>query len=118
MKKLLYKWHWYWFKRHTKWLLTKQRDMVYNALYQSINDYLMNDINKILKNNNLGNLDKLLNKQSTFSKIGEGISKIGSGLVNAFKKIDFMITKYKCYWLFNDTSEYVNRIKNYLKCSK
>lgn len=49
----------------------------------------MNDINKILKNNNLGNLDKLLNKQSVFSKISEGISKMGSGLINAFKKIDF-----------------------------
>ena len=49
----------------------------------------MNDINKILKNNNLGNLDKLLNKQSGFSKITDGISKIGNGLVNAFKKIDF-----------------------------
>ena len=47
MKKLLYKWHWYWFNRHTKWLLTEQRDMVYNTLYQSINDYLMNDINQI-----------------------------------------------------------------------
>ena len=49
----------------------------------------MNDINKILKNNNLGNLDKLLNKQSGFSKITDGISKMGTGLVNAFKKIDF-----------------------------
>ena len=49
----------------------------------------MNDINKILKNNNLGNLDKLLNKQGVFSKIGDGVSKIGSGLVDAFKKIDF-----------------------------
>lgn len=47
MKKLLYKWHWFWFKRHTRWLLIEQRDMVYNTLYQSINDYLMNDINKI-----------------------------------------------------------------------
>lgn len=49
----------------------------------------MNDINKVLKNNNLGNLDKLLNKQSGFSKITDGISKMGSSLVNAFKKIDF-----------------------------
>ena len=49
----------------------------------------MNDINKILKNNNLGNLDKLLNKHSGFSKITDGISKIGSGLIDAFKKIDF-----------------------------
>lgn len=49
----------------------------------------MNDINNILKNNNLGNLDKLLNKQGIFSKIGDGVSKIGSGLVSAFKKIDF-----------------------------
>ena len=49
----------------------------------------MNDINKILKNNNLGNLDKLLNKQGVFSKIGDGVSKIGTGLINAFKKIDF-----------------------------
>lgn len=47
MKKLLHKWHWFWFKKHTKWLLIEQRDMVYNTLYQSINDYLMNDINKI-----------------------------------------------------------------------
>lgn len=47
MKKILHKWHWFWFKRHTKWLLTEQREMVYNTLYQSINDYLMNDINKI-----------------------------------------------------------------------
>lgn len=49
----------------------------------------MNDINKILKNNNLGNLDKILNKQGVWSKIGEGVSKMGSGLINAFKKIDF-----------------------------
>ena len=49
----------------------------------------MNDINKVLKNNNLGNLDKMLNKQGVFSKISEGVSKLGSGLVNAFKKIDF-----------------------------
>ena len=49
----------------------------------------MNEINNILKNNNLGNLDKLLNKQNVFSKITDGISKIGSGLINAFKKIDF-----------------------------
>jgi len=47
IKNLLHKWHWFWFKRHTKWLLTEQRDMVYNTLYQSINDYLMDDINKI-----------------------------------------------------------------------
>lgn len=49
----------------------------------------MNDINKILKNNNLGNLDKMLNKQGFFSKISDGVSKMGSGLINAFKKIDF-----------------------------
>lgn len=49
----------------------------------------INDINKVLKNNNLGNLDKLLNKQSGFSKITDSISKMGSSLVNAFKKIDF-----------------------------
>lgn len=49
----------------------------------------MNDVNKILKNNNLGNLDKLMNKQGIFSKITDGVSKIGSGLINAFKKIDF-----------------------------
>lgn len=49
----------------------------------------MNDINKILKNNNLGNLDKILNKQGVFSKISDGVSKMGSGLINAFKKIDF-----------------------------
>lgn len=47
IKNLLHKWHWFWFKRHTKCLLTEQRDMVYNTLYQSINDYLMDDINKI-----------------------------------------------------------------------
>ena len=49
----------------------------------------MNDINKVLKNNNLGNLDKMLNKQGVFSKITDGVSKLGSGILNAFKKIDF-----------------------------
>ena len=65
----------------------------------------MNDINKILKNNNLGNLDKLLNKQSGFSKITDGISKIGSGLVNAFKKIDFAGIGSKLSSMFKDSHD-------------
>ena len=65
----------------------------------------MNDINKILKNNNLGNLDKLLNKQSGFSKITDGISKIGSGLVNAFKKIDFSGIGSKLSSMFKGSNE-------------
>ena len=65
----------------------------------------MNDINKILKNNNLGNLDKLLNKQSGFSKITDGISKIGSGLVNAFKKIDFAGIESKLSSIFKGSTD-------------
>lgn len=65
----------------------------------------MNDINKILKNNNLGNLDKLLNKQSGFSKITDGISKMGSGLVNAFKKIDFSGIGSKLSSMFNSSTD-------------
>ena len=52
----------------------------------------------------------LLVKENKLKVIDSNIVK------TSFKKIDFMITKYECYWLFNDTSEYVNRIKNYLKC--
>ena len=33
----------------------------------------------------------------------------------AFQKIEFLLTKYECYWLFGDAMEYINRIKNYLK---
>ena len=65
----------------------------------------MNDINKILKNNNLGNLDKLLNKQSVWSKLGEGVSKIGSGLFNAFKKIDFSGIGYKLSSMFKGSTD-------------
>lgn len=65
----------------------------------------MNDINKILKSNNLGNLDKLLNKQSGFSKISDGISKMGSSLVNAFKKIDFTGIGYKLSSMFKGSTD-------------
>lgn len=65
----------------------------------------MNDINKILKNNNLGNLDKLLNKQSSFSKISDGISKMGSSLVNAFKKIDFTCIGSKLSSMFKGSTD-------------
>lgn len=70
----------------------------------------MNDINKILKNNNLGNLDKLLNKQSTWSKLGEGVSKIGSGLVNAFKKIDFTGIGSKLSSMFKGSNDGANAL--------
>ena len=70
----------------------------------------MNDINKILKNNNLGNLDKLLNKQGVFSKIGEGVSKIGSGLVNAFKKIDFTGIGSKLSSMFKGSNDGANAL--------
>lgn len=65
----------------------------------------MNDINKILKNNNLGNLDKLLNKQGVFSKIGDGVSKIGAGLVDAFKKIDFTGIGSKLSSMFKSSTD-------------
>ena len=32
----------------------------------------------------------------------------------SFEKIEFLLTKYECYWLFEDASEYISRIKNYL----
>ena len=81
MKKLLHKWHWFWFKRHTKWLLTEQRDMVYNALYQSINDYLMNDINQICivdKPYTEDDIIQLCNaiKNNSWTKFENGVVKI------------------------------------------
>ena len=65
----------------------------------------MNDINKILKNNNLGNLDKLLNKQSGFSKITEGVTKLGSSIFNAFKKLDFTGIGSKLSSMFRGSHE-------------
>jgi hypothetical protein len=65
----------------------------------------MNDINKILKNNNLGNLDKLLNKQSGFSKITDSVSKMGNGLINAFKKIDFTGIGYILSSMFKGSTD-------------
>lgn len=34
---------------------------------------------------------------------------------SSLKKIEFLLTKYECYWIFDDASEYINRIKNCLK---
>lgn len=65
----------------------------------------MNDINKVLKNNNLGNLDKMLNKQGVFSKITDGVSKLGSGILNAFKKIDFTGIGSKLASMFKDSHD-------------
>lgn len=33
----------------------------------------------------------------------------------SFEKIDFLLTKYECYWLFDDASKYISYIKSYLK---
>ena len=84
IKKLLHKWHWFWFKRHTKWLLTEQRDMVYNTLYQSINDYLMNDINKICIVDKPYTEDDIIklcntienNRNNSWTKFENGVIKI------------------------------------------
>lgn len=84
IKKILHKWHWFWFKRHTKWLLTEQRDMVYNTLYQSINDYLMNDINKICIVDKPYTEDDIIklcntienNRNNSWTKFENGVIKI------------------------------------------
>ena len=37
-KKMKHKWHWYWFKRHIKWLGKEWKDDIYKELYKAIND--------------------------------------------------------------------------------
>lgn len=37
-KGILYKWHYFWFKRHIKWLSKKWKDEVYEELYKAIDD--------------------------------------------------------------------------------
>ena len=48
----------------------------------------MKDINTQLSGFKFDGLDKLLNKQSVWQKIGGAMSSIGSGLVNVFSKIN------------------------------
>lgn len=47
MKNLLHKWHWFWFKRHMKWLLIDERKKVYNQIWESFNEFLLKDIEQI-----------------------------------------------------------------------
>ena len=42
MKKLLYKWHWYWFKRHTKWLSKGWKEQVYKELDKALSEIIKN----------------------------------------------------------------------------
>ncbi len=37
-RKVKHKWHWFWFKRHLKWLSREWKDEVYEALYKAMDD--------------------------------------------------------------------------------
>jgi uncharacterized protein YehS (DUF1456 family) len=42
MKILLHKWHWYWFKRHMKWLIKEWREQVYKELDRALCEIIKN----------------------------------------------------------------------------
>ena len=42
MTKILHKWHWYWFKRHTKWLIKEWREQVYKELDKALSEIIKN----------------------------------------------------------------------------
>lgn len=42
MKNLLHKWHWFWFKRHTKWLLKEWKEQVYKELDKALSEIIKN----------------------------------------------------------------------------
>ena len=42
MKKLLHKWHWYWFKQHMKWLSKEWREQIYKELDQALSEIIKN----------------------------------------------------------------------------
>ena len=42
MQKLLQKWHWFWFKRHTKWLSKKWKEQVYKELDKALSEIIKN----------------------------------------------------------------------------
>lgn len=61
--------------------MTEQRDIVYNTLYQSINDYLMNDINKICVVNKPYTEDDVIRlcnaiENNSWTKFENGVIKI------------------------------------------
>lgn len=60
MKKLLHKWHWYWFKRHTKWLMKEWKEQLYKTLNEAIADY-MKDINTFTYTDDELTVDDIIN---------------------------------------------------------
>lgn len=42
MKKLLHKWHWFWFKRHIKWLSKGWKEQVYKELDNALSEIIKN----------------------------------------------------------------------------
>ena len=42
IKKLLHKWHWYWFQRHTKWLSKEWKEQVYKELDKALSEIIKN----------------------------------------------------------------------------
>lgn len=42
IKKILYKWHWFWFKRHTRWLSKEWREQVYKELDRALCEIIKN----------------------------------------------------------------------------
>ena len=40
MKKILHKWHWFWFKINFKWLMKEYEKDVYKLMYNAIDEFL------------------------------------------------------------------------------
>ena len=40
IKKILHKWHWFWFQAHLKWLMKDYKDEVWKAAYKAIDEML------------------------------------------------------------------------------
>ena len=46
-RKLLFKWHWFWWSIHLKWLINDYSDQVRKAMYDAINEMLKKEIEPI-----------------------------------------------------------------------
>lgn len=46
-RNLLFKWHWFWWSIHLKWLINDYSDQVRKAMYDAINEMLKKEIEPI-----------------------------------------------------------------------
>ena len=46
-RKLLFKWHWFWWSIHLKWLINDYSDQVRKTIYDAINEMLKKEIEPI-----------------------------------------------------------------------